>query len=182
MTIGNFEWKAFCETIHTFVWWEALMVIFFIIAGLISIKWTKKTEVVDGKSVNALFCLLLGSAMGLAFKFFAYLNVTTILYATLVVVVFLDYKNTRDIRNKLLKAEDALKIKQRRNSLGGGVKKTGRVNAPRDSKEHSHSHDHRSHSHEHRHGHGRSHESGHNTDVSSKEPKNPLYDDPLTDE
>ena len=180
MTIGNFEWKVFCHSIHTFNWWEAGMVIFFIIAGLVSIQWTKKTGMVDGKSVNALFCLLLGSVMGLAFKLFAYLDVTVLLYATLVLVFFLDFKKTRSVRNRLLRAEDDLKIKKRRDSLIGGFKTSGRVAAARDHKEHSHSHSH--HSHHHEHGHGRSHSSSHGSDESAKEPKNPLHDDPLTDE
>ena len=179
MNIGNFEWEVFRHSIHTFNWWEAGMASFFIIAGLVSIKWTKKTGSVDGKSVNALFCLLLGSIMGLAFKLFAYLDVTVILHAVLVVVFFLDFKKTRDIRNRLLKAEDALNIKKRRDSLIGGVKSTGRADASREHREHSHSHSHHSHHHHER---GRSHSSDHDSDASAKEPKNPIHDDPLTDE
>ena len=78
MNISNFEWDVFCDSIHSIYWWEAWMVIFFIIAGLVSIQWTKKTGAVDGKSVNALFCLFLGSVMGLAFKLFAHIDVTVV--------------------------------------------------------------------------------------------------------
>ena len=188
MNINNFEWSEFRYSIHTFSWWEAAMMICFIIAGLVSLQWTKKTEVVDGKSVNALFFLLLGSAMGLGFKLFMYLNVTVFLYIALVVVFFLDYRATRKIRVSLLQKESSLKLKQRRASImDASVGGTGRDALERDtqsSRRHSgeHVHSHGSHEHRHRHGHSRSHSSDHVSGDQSDSPKEPLYVDPLNDE
>lgn len=189
MNINNFEWSEFKYSIHTFSWWEAGMLICFIISGIMSYKCTKNTEVIDGKSVNALFFLMLGTALGIAFKLFTYLNVTIILYVALIVVQFLDYKTTRGIRNRLFQAKDEFKIKRRRESILSGAGTGKQEGRSPHSGERSHSHDHSSsshgsHSHSHRHSRGDSHSSSSRkeADGTSTNPKDPLFVDPLKDE
>ena len=191
MNINNFEWAEFKYTIHTFSWWEAGMLICFIISGIVSYQWTKKTEAVDGKSVNALFFLMLGTALGLMFKLFTYLNVTVFLYVALLVVQFLDYKRTREIRNRLFQAEDAQKIKRRRDSILSRINTTKQDGQSAHGVKRSHSHSHgssshgeHSHGHSRRHRHGESHSSsaGNGIDGTLKDPKDPLFVDPLQDE